>query len=75
MTKQPLVATAPVLTRRQKTNVHDMSQTNSTKKQEVTTIADPTEQEEEFYQVESILEKKRIGKRTMYLVKWEGYTV
>ena len=34
----------------------------------------PAAEEEEYYTVEKILEKKKRGKRTTYLVKWEGYT-
>jgi hypothetical protein len=33
------------------------------------------EPDEEFYQVETILDKKKQGKKTLYLVKWEGYSV
>lgn len=33
------------------------------------------DEEEEFYEVEKILSKKKIGRRVLYLVKWEGYSV
>ena len=35
---------------------------------------DEEDQTQEYYNVESILEKKKVGKKTYYLVKWEGYS-
>jgi hypothetical protein len=32
-------------------------------------------EEEEFYNVEEILDKKRVGRTHHYLVKWEGYSI
>lgn len=32
------------------------------------------DEEEEYFTVEKIIEKKKIGKRNLYLVKWEGYS-
>ena len=29
---------------------------------------------EDYYTVEKILEKKKVGKKTLYRVKWEGYS-
>ena len=29
--------------------------------------------EEKFYTVEKILERKKVGKKTLYYVKWEGF--
>ena len=33
-----------------------------------------TTEEEEFYTVEKILDKRKKGKRVTYLVKWQGYS-
>jgi hypothetical protein len=32
-------------------------------------------QDEDIYEVEKILDKRLVGKRVQYLVKWEGYGV
>jgi hypothetical protein len=32
-------------------------------------------EEEEFYNVEEILDRKRVGRTHHYLVKWEGYSI
>ena len=36
---------------------------------------DGADQEQgDYFIVEKILEKKKVGKKTSYLVKWEGYS-
>ncbi len=38
-------------------------------------VAAESSQDEDVYEVERILEKRLVGKRVQYLVKWEGYGV
>jgi hypothetical protein len=38
-------------------------------------VEEESSQDEDVYEVEKILEKRLVGKRLQYLVKWEGYGI
>ena len=40
-----------------------------------TVVEEESSQDEDVYEVEKILEKRLVGKRVQYLVKWEGYGI